>query len=242
MSDEESNERKEDLDVHDYVHWFLDRADSVDDPQQERDLVQQAIINYVITQEDIEDYEYHYITALRIAYNIDQAGQEFHSATKDFVQNSEPPEGASEDDVFELADSLGRFVVGNNIAMTYSMAYELFDDLMRELLPELLAEEYESGGATLQSQVGSYQARHQLLRASGLLDDEVAGIIDQVGNVRGDLSHDVERRFDLDVIDDLGYINELPVAVNALYEQVYDQPVYQLSELHKDKIDSEQQQ
>lgn len=237
MSEDDPNGWGERYDIHDYTIQFLEEHRSEEDEREDVfALQQQAAINYVVGREDIKNYEYHYITAIRIAWNIKQSSAEYKQAAGDFA-SEEPPEDVSDEKILELADSLGRFVIGNNVALTYSMAYELLDDLMRELLPEILKEEMrEDGGATLQSQVGSYQGRYQLLRVCGVLDDDVAKIIDHVGDVRSDLSHDVERRFDLGTHDDLEILNELPIAINTLYEQVYGQSVYQIADSYKEQM------
>lgn len=226
--------RAERYDIHDYVKDVLDTGDLDPDenPVEMFDLIRTAASEYVVKgdSDDIADYEYHYITAVRIASNISKASDVYKETARDIYDLfEEDHDDLSHEELEAMAKDAGKFTIGNNITLTYSMAYELLDDLMEEAIPLILPEEdREKAGDTLKSQVNGYFSKQQLLGQCGVVSEETASTIQHIGDVRRDVVHEVEERFTLDTLEgNMDRIEDIPGTVNEVYELVYGEPVYQ---------------
>ncbi|MDT3437948.1 hypothetical protein [Haloarcula sp. 1CSR25-25] len=233
MSDEEDGEESEreyPPDIHGYVQYRLDEEglDPRKDPMQVSELIEKAASDYIVTtdSEEIEDYEYHYITAVRIATMI-SAGEEMFHKQADSLLSEFGDAPLDDETVRSVAERSARYVIGNNVTLVYSMAYEFVNDMLERLLPQILSDDVDEGtDDVLLSQIGSYPGRADLLAKAGVIDKETREGIRHIREVRRDLVHDVEERFTLSTLDDLNKIDELPGLLNELYEKMYDQPAY----------------
>ncbi|OYR59683.1 hypothetical protein DJ71_25045 [Halorubrum sp. E3] len=192
--------------------------------------LEDLLATYVIHKEEdeIEDFEYRYITTVRIYTLIKDCGEMYQKegerARDAFIEDGEkPPEAAR-----EIADRIGRYTVGNTVMVIYTLGYELVKDLMGDLLLEILDEEVatESGKQQLQNQIGNYQTRAQLLHHFDLIDGSYLGDISQIRENRRDLVHDVERRFDLKMLDSINDLWSIIDVINHLYDSLYGRPAY----------------
>ncbi|MDB2249828.1 hypothetical protein [Halorubrum ezzemoulense] len=233
MSDEEEGEGsgKEYMsDIHGYVQYRLDEEglDPRTNPMKASELIEKAASDYVVMtdSEEIDDYEYHYITAVRIATMI-SAGEEMFHKQADELMSSIGDVPLDDKTVRDVAERTGRYIIGNNVTLVYSMAFEFVDDMLEQLLPQILSDEVDEGTKdVLLSQVGSYPGRADLLAKAGVIDKDTREGIRHIRKIRRALVHDVEERFTLSVLDDLNEIDELPGLLNELYEEVYDRPAY----------------
>lgn len=226
--------RAERYDIHDYIKDVLDKGDLDPDenPFEMFDVIRSAASHYVVKgdSDDIADYEYHYITAVRIADNISESSGVYKETARDMYDAfEEDHDDLSDEEIEAMAKNAGKFTIGNNLTLTYSMAYELLDDLMEEAIPLILPEgNREKAGGTLKSQVNGYFSKQQLLGQCGVVSEETASTIQHIGDVRHDVVHEVEERFTLNTLDgDMDRIDEVPGAVNEVYELVYGEPAYQ---------------
>lgn len=220
-------------DIHDYIQEVLDKGDLDPDenPFEMFDLIRAAASHYVVKSDsdEIADYEYHYITAVRIADNISKSEDVYKEAAAnmrdDLIENHDD---LSEEEIKAKAEDAGKFTIGNNLTLTYSMAYELLDDLMEEAMPLILPEETrEKAGGTVGNQIGGYRAKQQILGQCEVVSEETASTIQHIKTVRDKLVHYVDERFTLDALDgDMDRIDEIPGAVNEVYELVYGEPAY----------------
>ena len=233
MTDEGSREDSESeytSDIHGYIQYRLDKEElhPGTDPMLVSELIEKAASDYIVTTDskEIKDYEYHYITAVRIATMVSAGEDMFHEQAEELISSiGDAP--LDDETVKDIAERTGRYVIGNNVTLVYSMAYEFVDDMMKELLPRILSDDVDEGAEpVLLSQVGSYSGRADLLIKAGVIDDDTREGIRHIREVRRDLVHDVEERFTLSVLDDLNKIDELPGLLNELYEMVYDRPAY----------------
>lgn len=226
--------RAERYDIHDYIREVLDKndVDLDENPFEMFGLIRAAASQYLVKgdSDDIADYEYHYITAVRIADNISKSEDVYKEAATnmrdDLIENHDD---LSDEEIKAKAEDAGKFTIGNNLTLTYSMAYELLDDLMSKAMPLILPEETrEKAGGTLKSQVDGYPSKRQILSQCEVVSKETASTIQHIREVRRDLVHDVDERFTLDTLDgDMDRIDEIPGAVNEVYEMVYGEPAYQ---------------
>ncbi|MBP1987252.1 hypothetical protein [Halolamina salifodinae] len=218
-------------DVHGYVRSRLDREglNTSDHPREASDLIEKAASDYIVFTDasEIEDYEYHYITAVRIATMIGAGEDKFQEQAEEFL-SSIPADLLDDEAAKQVAESAGRFTIGNNVTLVYSMAYEFVDDMLEHLLPEVLSDDVDDGtGNVLVSQIQSYPGRADLLAKAGIIDDETRNGVRHIREIRRDLVHDVEERFTLSPLEDLDRINDIPTILDKLYELVYDQSAYQ---------------
>ena len=192
--------------------------------------LENLLATYVIHREEdeIEDYEYRYITTVRIYTLIKDCGEMYQKQGKQsrdaFIEDDEvTPEAAH-----EMADRIGRYTVGNNVMVIYTLGYELVKDLMGDLILEILDEDLatEDGKQQLQNQIGNYQTRAQLLHHFDLIDSSYLSDIIQIRENRRDLVHDVERRFDLKMLNNINDLWDIIRVVNHLYEELYGRPAY----------------
>lgn len=228
--DEGKTEKEYASDIHGYVQYRLDREglDPRSNPMQVFDLIEEAASDYVVMNGsgEIEDYEYHYITAVRIATMI-RAGEEMFHKQADNLLSSLGDAPVSDETAREVAERSARYTIGNNVTLVYSMAYEFVNDMLERLLSKILSDDVNKGtDDVLLSQVGSYPGRADLLSKAGVIDSEIREGIRHIREVRRDLVHDVEERFTLSTLDDLNKIDELPGLLNELYEMVYGEPAY----------------
>jgi uncharacterized protein YutE (UPF0331/DUF86 family) len=228
--DRKSSETEYTSDIHGYIQYRLDEEelDPGTDPMQVSQLIEKAASDYVVTtdSDEIEDYEYHYITAVRIAVMISAGEDMFHQQADEFM-SSIGDEPLDDETVRDVAERTGRYAIGNNVTLVYSMAYEFVDDMLERLLPRVLSDDVDEGtDDVLLSQVGSYPGRADLLAKAGIIDKDTREEIRRIREVRRDLVHDVEERFTLSVLDDLNEIDEVPDLLNELYEMVYDRSAY----------------
>lgn len=193
--------------------------------------LEDLLATYVIHREDdeIEDYEYRYITTVRIYTLIKDCGEMYQKQGEQsrdaFLEGGEVTPDAAR----EMADRIGRYTVGNNVMVIYTLGYELVKDLMGDLLLEILDEDVatETGKQQLQNQIGKYQTRAQLLHHFDLIDSSYLSDITQIRENRRDLVHDVERRFDLKMLDSINDLWNIIHVVNHLYEELYGRPAYE---------------
>lgn len=222
-------------DIHGYVEKRLHESDysSYLDQMEE---IESAASDYLLLEspEEIEGYEYHYITAVRIGWMALQGNQEYKkqsSAVFESLVNS----GLNEETAMEYAERFGRFTIGNNMALVYSMAYELIEDLMDKLFRKIISEDVDQAViSTVRSQVGSYEGKQEVLSQAKVLSGEEADIVDGVKYIRDKLVHSVQSRFDLGHIDDLSYINKVRETINTLFEKVYEMKAYQFIDVSEE--------
>lgn len=213
-------------DVRQYIDHRLDEAgiDIEENPDEARELIDDALVKYFLYSDSdaVQPYEYHYFTIIRIDYLLGEAQDIYMNEIEDTIQDLEKDSDLDEDTIDEIAKQHGRYTIGNSITLAYSMAYEMVQDLLEELLPAVLRDDLEDGtGAVMLSQLESFDAKLQILQASGILDDETASALWHIHRVRGDLVHDIEKRYTLDNFDDLTEIDQTHQAVYDLYEAVY---------------------
>lgn len=194
-----------------------------------RDL-ENHLATYVIHREEdeIEDYEYRYITTVRIYTLIKDCGEMYQKQGERSRDAFIDDDKVTPDAAREMADRIGRYTVGNNVMVIYTLGYELVKDLMGDLLIEILDEDVatETGKQQLQNQIGKYQTRAQLLHHFDLIDSSYLSDITQIRENRRDLVHDVERRFDLKMLDSINDLWNIIHVVNHLYEELYGRPAY----------------
>ncbi|TKX75234.1 hypothetical protein EXE46_05060 [Halorubrum sp. GN11_10-6_MGM] len=196
--------------------------------------LEDLLATYVIHREEdeIQDYEYRYITTVRIYTLIKKCGEIYQKqgerSRDEFLKDDEvTPEAAQ-----EMADRVGRYTVGNNVMVIYTLGYELVKDLMGDLLLEILDEDIatEMGKRQLQNQIGKYQTRAQLLDHFDLIDNSYLSDIAHIRENRRDLVHDVERRFDLKMLESINDLWDIIHIVNHLYDALYGRPAYRFIE------------
>lgn len=233
MSDEKGGDvsREEySSDIHGYIQYRLDREDldPHTDPIPVSNLIEKAASDYIVITDsnDIEDYEYHYITAVRIAKMISAGEDMFHKQANELLSEFGDTLIA-EETARSVAEKSARYVIGNNVTLVYSMAYEFVHDMMERLLPEILNDDVNDGTEDVfVSQIGSYSGRADLLAKAGVINEDTREGVRHIREVRRALIHDVEERFTLSILDDLNELDELPGLLNKLYKKVYDQPAY----------------
>lgn len=233
MSDEKDGEvSREDYqsDIHGYIQFRLDREDldPHTDPMEVANLIEEAASDYLVLtdSENIKDYEYHYITAVRISMMISAGNEMYHKHAEDLLSDFGEI-SITEETALSVAEKSGRYVIGDNVTLVYSMAYEFVNDMMGRLLPEILSDEVDDGTEdVLLSQIGSYPGRADLLAKAGIIDGETREGVRHIREVRRALVHDVEQRFTLSILDDLNKLDEVPGHLNTLYEKVYNEPAY----------------
>jgi hypothetical protein len=232
-------------DIHDYIKSRFTEAGLNPDtePSASHNLIVEACSDYLImaNHNTVEDYEYHYITIVRISDQIYASHRRYQRQTRDILSSTEEIP-VSDDIVSEYADQSGRYVIGNTITLVYSMAYEFVNDMLGELITDLLRDEVpKSGKNAIKSQISSYAGRADTLVASDVISSDQREVIRHISDIRRDLVHDVEERYTLSVLDDLNQINRVPHILNELYEMVYDEPaLYYYDDLEpEDLISSE---
>ena len=192
--------------------------------------LEDLLATYVIhtDEEEIEDYEYRYITTVRIYALIKSCGEMYQKQGEDSRDAFLEDEEVTPDAAYEMADRVGRYTVGNNVMVIYTLGYELVKDLMGDLLLEILDEDIaiEKGEKEFQNQIGKYPQRAQLLGQFDIIDSSHLGTIAEIREHRRDLVHDVERRFDLKMLDDINDLWNIIDVINHLYEKLYDRPAY----------------
>lgn len=192
--------------------------------------LEDLLATYVIHrgENEIEDYEYRYITTIRIYTLIKDCGEMYQKQGKQSLSALLDDDEVTPDAAHEMADRIGRYTVGNNVMVIYTLGYELLKDLMGDLLLEILDEDIttEMGEKELQNQIGNFQTRAQLLHHFDLIDSSYLSDITQIRENRRDLVHDVERRFDLKMLDSINDLWNIIHVVNHLYEELYGRPAY----------------
>lgn len=230
-----SEESRKKFDVHDYVKERLTESgfDPTDDPLEVQNLIVNAATTYILSAptDEIEDYEYHYLTTIRISQMVDESNRQFKETTSEVYSTLLEADGVSEEEAMEQAERHGRFVVGNHFTLVYSMAYEFVHDMLEHLLPRVLADDLGDDAAdVLVSQLGAYDAKVQLLGKTELLDEETRNGVNHIQKIRGDLVHNVKDRFLLHRLDDLEEVNTVRTTVSHLFEQVYGFPAYRVED------------
>lgn len=229
MSD--ADDAEETIDVHDYVQQRLEEQgiDPSRNPMEAAELIKKASASYLIQadSDDIEDYEYHYISLIRLEDLMSSAQKRFHEEVERSFQKIGAVSDMSDEELLALSESAGRFTIGNNITLSYSIAYELVEDFMRKLIPDILRDNVEdSAGQVLESQLGSFSGKADVLRACRVINDETRDSIRHIKRVRDQLVHNVEERYSLSLLEDLDEMDQIQGTVNTLYEAVYDMPGY----------------
>lgn len=200
--------------------------------------LQNIIHSYIINSGDeIEEYEYRYIATVRIYSLIRDAGSAYQEQGEDSLKRAVEEEDMEEGEAHQIADRIGRYTVGNNVMVIYTMAYELINDLMGDLLLHITDDKVatEMGDSQLKNQIKSYQARADLLQHYNLIEDSYHTDILRIRDHRRGLVHDIERRFDLKMIDSINDLWDIPHAINHLYERLYDRPAYRFLNERPDK-------
>jgi len=219
----------EDMTVQEYVSTLLEQAprDIRNDPNARAELIEHVCAEYIVyaNKENIRDHEYHYLSLVRVQRLLHGAQEIYENQTEDLFELAE--RSSNEEYKKELAESAGRYSVGNTYLALYSLAFETMKDLIERLVPKILRDDLDgSVSETLISQVEHYDARAVLLNKAEIISDDARKGIQRIGEVRRDLVHDVEERFFLtflDETDDLGYITD---TLNELYQLVYEKPIY----------------
>lgn len=229
MSDEGNEEQT--IDIHDYVQQRLQEEDinPETEPHEARELIIRASATFLIQAEadDIEDYEYHYISLVRLGDLLMSAQAMFREQVRQHFQEISEVSDMSDEELLELSVSAGRYTIGNNVTLSYSIAYELVDDFMQQLIPTILRDDVdESAGRVLESQLGSFSGKADVLNACRVIDDDTRESIRHIKDVRDDLVHNVEARYNLSPLEDLDEMDQIQEVVNTLYETVYDMPGY----------------
>jgi len=217
-------------DIHDFIENRLhkDGLDTESTPEAAHNAIVKACSDYIVSanHDDVQDYEYHYITAVRIADQIYASHRKYTSHTEEILSSTEDAP-LPDDAIIDFADRSARFTIGNTITLIYSMAYEFVNDMLRELIDTVIRDDVpESGRNAIKSQISSFHGRADTLVACDVIDSDQQTIIKHINDVRRDLVHDVEERFTLSVLDDLNKINRIPHLLNHLYEMVYDEPAF----------------
>lgn len=191
--------------------------------------LQNNIHSYIISKgDDIEEYEYRYIAIVRIYSLIKDVGSTYQEQGESTLSRAIADEGMEEEEAYEISDRIGRYTVGNNVMVIYTMAYELINDLMGDILLNITDDEVatETGNSQLKNQIKSYQARADLLQHYNLVESQYHTNVLQIRDHRRELVHDIERRFDLKMLGSINDIWDIPHTINHLYEQLYDRPAY----------------
>lgn len=225
------DDAEENIDVHEYVQQRLEAQD-IDpetNPIETAELITKASASYLIhaDSDDIEDYEYHYISLIRLEDMMNSAQERFHKEVERHYREVGAVSDMSDEELLELSESAGRFTIGNNITLSYSIAYELGEDFMRKLIPDILRDDVDdSAGSVLESQLGSFSGKADVLRACHVIDVDTRESIRHIKHVRDKLVHNVEERYSLSLLEDLDEMDQIQWAVNTLYEAVYDMSGY----------------
>jgi len=219
----------EDMTVQEYASTLLEQAprDVREDHNARAELIEHGCAEYIIyaDKENIQDHEYHFLSLVRIERLLHGAQEIYKEQTENLFILAE--QSNNEEYKKELADSAGRYSVGNTYLALYSLAFETMKDLIERLVPKIVREDLDNSvSKTLISQVGHYSARADLLNQAEIISNDTRDGIQRIGEVRSDLVHDVDERFFLTFLDDkddLGYITD---TLNELYQLVYDKPIY----------------
>jgi uncharacterized protein YutE (UPF0331/DUF86 family) len=219
------------IDIHDYTQQRLQEegVNSRTNPHEARELITRASATYLIQADadDIDDYEYHYISLIRLDDLMSSAQAKFHEEVERYFEEVGEVSDMSDEELLELSESAGRFTIGNNVTLSYSIAYELVEDFMRKLIPDILRDDVdESAGQVLESQLGSYSGKADVLKACRIIDKDTRESIRHIKRIRDQLVHNVEERYSLSLLEDLNEMDQIQGAVNTLYEAVYDMPGY----------------
>lgn len=222
-------------DIFDYLHEHgvegLETEPTHDSSLRE---LEDLLATYVIHKEEdeIQDYEYRYITTVRIYTLIKDCSEIYQKKGEESRDAFLEDDGVTPEDAQKMADRVGRYTVGNNVMVIYTLGYELVKDLMGDLLLEILDEDIatEMGKQQIQNQIGKYPARAQLLHHFDLIDSSYLSDITQIRENRRSLVHDVERRFDLRILESINDLWEIIHVVNHLYEALYGRPAYRFIE------------
>jgi hypothetical protein len=220
-------------DIYEFIEAKIDKSiDPYEDPIAFYEELEDLIPAYVLHNEDIEDYEYQYITLMRIRSNIHSSQEMFHKQANQVLESFDGQlEDMSDEEieaVEQFAEDTARYTIGNTVLVIYTMAYELVDDLMTDLLSEVYDQELSDKGLSeLENQLQSFDSRQQLLYKSGVIDQETNEQIQDIRFIRDELVHNVEPRFDLGIIDDLHDIEEIIYALNTLYEAEHGNKAFQ---------------
>jgi len=219
----------EDMTVQEYVSTLLEQAprDVREDPNARAELIEQGCAEYIVyaDKKNIQHHEYHFLSLVRVERLLHSAQEIYQDQTEGLFELAERSKNKEYNKA--LADSAGRYSVGNTYLALYSLAFETMKDLLERLVPRILREDLDdSVSETLISQVGHHNARADLLNQAEIISDDTRDGIRRIGKVRRDLVHDVDERFFLtflDGTDGLGYITD---TLNELYQLVYDKPIY----------------
>lgn len=219
----------ENMTVQEYVSTLLERAprDVKNDPDARAELIEHGCAEYIVyaDKENIQNHEYHFLSLVRVERLLDSAQEIYEDQTEDLFELAE--QRNNEEYKKELAESAGRYSVGNTYLALYSLAFEIMKDLIERLVPKIIREDLDgSVSETLLSQLGHYSARADLLNQAEIISDDTRNGIRRIGSVRGDLVHDVDERFFLTFLDDTDDLDYLTDTLNELYQLVYDKPIY----------------
>jgi hypothetical protein len=220
-------------DIYEFIEANIDTSiDPHEEPLKFYEELEDLIPAYVLHYDDIEEYEYQYITLMRIRSNIHSTQQMFHKQANQVLESFDDQLGdMSEEEIKEVeqfAEDTARYTIGNTVLVIYSMAYELIDDLMTDLLSEIYNDELDSDGLDeLREQLGSFDGRRQILYRAGVIDKKANKQIQDIRFIRDELVHNVEPRFDLGIIDDLHDIEDIIYALNSLYEAEHGNKAFQ---------------
>lgn len=217
-------------DIHDFIEVRVAEADLNPEisPEASHNAIVKACSDYIVSanHDNVQDYEYHYITAVRIADQIYASHRKYTTHTEELLSSADDIP-VPDETIVDFADRSARFTIGNTIMLIYSMSYEFVNDMLSELIGDVIRDDVpESGKNAIRSQIGSYRGRADTLVACDVIDSDQQEVIKHISDVRRDLVHDVEERFTLSVLDDLNKINRIPHLLNELYEMVYNQPAF----------------
>lgn len=223
-----------DADQVELIRFIDQRVDTSDidleeDPDAIRDQIESAMLEYFVRfgVDSMDDHDIHYYSIVRIEDLITDSQEKYTSVVSEILVELIHEKDLDEDEAYEIAGRYGRYTIGNTVTLAYSTAYEMVDALLKDYLPEVLGDHVDEGtGDTLVGQLESFDAKLQVIGASGLLSAETIEGLWHIYNVRGDLVHDVTKRNTLEMFDELNEMNQVQEGINELYEAVYGHRAY----------------
>lgn len=221
-----------DSDIYDYLESNLYPDIDIDENPAEFYRQLEDLIPAYIHEDEIEDYEYQYITLIRIRSNIHSTEEMFQKQANQVLESFEKELGDLSEEQIEvieqLAEDTARYTIRNTVLVIYTMAYELIDDLMTDLLSEIYDDGLQSDGLDeLRGQLESFDSRQQVLYRAGVIDRDTNKQIQEIRFIRDELVHNIEPRFDLSIINDLHDIENIIYALNTLYELEHGNKTFQ---------------
>ncbi|TKX64341.1 hypothetical protein [Halorubrum sp. GN12_10-3_MGM] len=215
--------------VQEYVFTLVEQApsDVTKDSNAREELIEQASAEYIVyaNKENIQDHEYHFLSLVRVKGLLNDAQEIYENQTDDLFELAEQDD--NEEYKRELAESAGRYSVGNTYLALYSLAYETMDDLVELLVPKIVPEDLDDSVSNiLVDEVDRYDKRANLLYQAEIISEDTKEGIERMGNIRNKLVHDVDERFFVTFLDDTDGFDHITDTLNELYQQVYDKPIY----------------